>query len=57
MLSQDNRIIKFRTYEKTGVWNYQDREYWVVYNNELPDGNIAEYNLNEKELYIIATIN
>lgn len=57
MLSQDNRIIKFRTYEKTGVWNYQDREYWVVHNNELPDGNIAEYNLNEKELYIIATIN
>lgn len=55
--AQEDRTIKYRTYEKTGVWNYQDREYWVVYNNELPDGNIAEYNLNEKELYIIATIN
>lgn len=32
--------IKFKdkTYEKTGVWNYQNLQYWVVYNGELPDG-------------------
>ena len=57
MLSQDNRTIKFRTYEKTGVWHYQDREYWVVYNNELPENEISKSNLNDNDLYIIATIN
>lgn len=55
--AQEDRTIKYKTYKKTGVWKYQNSEYWVVYNNELPDGNIAEYNLDEKELYIIATIN
>ena len=57
MLLESERTIKFRTYEKTGIWNYQDRKYWVVYNHELPDGESAQYNLDEKSLYIIATIN
>jgi len=55
--AQEDRIIKYKTYEKTGVWNYQNSEYWVAYNGELPDGTNAEYNINSDELFIIATIN
>jgi len=55
--AQEDRTIKYKAYEKTGVWNYQNSEYWVVYNGELPDGANAEYNINSDELFIIATIN
>jgi hypothetical protein len=55
--AQEDRTIKYKTYEKTGVWNYQNSEYWVAYNGELPDGTNAEYNINFEELFIIATIN
>lgn len=55
--AQEDRTIKYKTYEKTGVWNYQNSEYWVAYNGELPDGTNAEYNINFDELFIIATIN
>lgn len=54
--AQEDRTIKYKTYEKTGVWNYQNSQYWVAYNGELPDGT-AEYSLNSDELFIIATIN
>jgi hypothetical protein len=56
-LTQEDRTIKYKTYEKTGVWNYQNSEYWVTYNGELPDGTNEEYNINSDELFIIATIN
>ncbi len=55
--SQEDRAITLKSYEKTGVWNYQNVMYWVVYNGELPDGNQAEYTINSDELYIIAVIN
>ena len=55
--SLEDRIVKYNTYEKTGVWKYQNSEYWVAYNGELPDGNIAAYSINSDELFIIATIN
>jgi len=55
--SLEDRTIKYNTYEKTGVWKYQNSEYWVVYNGELPDGNTAEYSINSDDLFIIATIN
>lgn len=55
--AQEDRTIKYKTYEKTGVWNYQDSQYWVAYNGELPDGNTAEYLINSENLFIIATIN
>lgn len=55
--AQEDRTIKYKTYEKTGVWKYQNSEYWVAYNGELPDGNTAEYSINSDELFIIATIN
>ena len=41
-----DRTIKYKTYEKTGVWNYQNSQYWVVYNGELPDGINYEYTIN-----------
>ena len=56
-LAQEDRSIKYKTYEKTGVWNYQNSQYWVVYNGELPDGTKAEYSINSDDLFIIATIN
>ena len=55
--AQEDRTIKYKTYEKTGVWNYQNSQYWVVYNGELPDGTKAEYSINSDDLFIIATIN
>ena len=55
--AQEDRNIEYKTYEKTGVWNYQNSQYWVVYNGELPDGTKAEYTLNSDELYIITQIN
>lgn len=54
--TKEDRIIKYRTYEKTGIWNYQNSQYWVVYNGELPDGTKAEYSIDSNELLIIATI-
>ncbi|MBO5478890.1 MAG: DUF4362 domain-containing protein [Clostridia bacterium] len=55
--AQEDRTIKYKTYEKTGVWNYQNSQYWVAYNGELPDGTKAQYSINSDELFIIATIN
>jgi hypothetical protein len=55
--SKEDRTITYNTYEKTGVWNYQNSEYWVAYNGEVPDGTNAEYNINNEELLIIAIIN
>lgn len=53
----ENQKITLKTYEKTGVWKYQGSEYWVAYNGELPDGEIAQYSINYDKLFIIATIN
>lgn len=50
----EDRTIKFKTYEKTGIWNYQNEKYWVVYNGELPDGTTAEYSIDPDNLFIIA---
>ena len=55
--AQEDRTIKYKTYEKTGVWNYQNSQYWVAYNGELPDGTATEYSINSDELFIIAIIN
>ena len=55
--AQEDRTIKYSTYEKMGVWNYQNSQYWVAYNGKLPDGTNAQYNLNHDELFIIAVIN
>lgn len=54
---QEDRIITYKTFEKTGVWNYQNSQYWVAYNGDLPDGTKAEYSINSNDLFIIATIN
>ncbi len=50
----EDRTIKFKTYEKTGIWNYQNEKYWVAYNGELPDGTVAEYSIDPDNLFIIA---
>ena len=55
--SLEDRTIKYNTYEKTGIWNYQNSQYWVAYNGHLPDGTNALYSINSDELFIIATIN
>lgn len=54
---EEDRKITLKVYEKTGVWNYQNTEYWVVYNGELPDGKTAEYTLDSDGLFIITKIN
>lgn len=54
---QEDRTIKYNTYEKNGIWNYQNSQYWVVYNGELPEGTTAEYSINSDDLFIITTIN
>ena len=56
-LAQEDRTIKYETYEKTGVLNYQNSQYWVAYNGELSDENTAEKLINSGDLFIIATIN
>lgn len=55
--AQEDRIIEYKTYERIGVWNYQNSEYWVAYNGELPDDTGAEYSISSDELFIITTIN
>lgn len=55
--AQKDRTIKYKNYEKTGIWNYQNSQYWVVYNGELPDGTKTQYTINSDELFIIAAIN
>lgn len=55
--AQEDRTIKCKTYEETGVWKCQNSQYWVVYNGELPDATKAEYSINPDDLFIIATIN
>lgn len=55
--AQEDRTIKYKTYEKTGVWNYVNSQYWVAYNGELPNDTKAEYSINSNDLFIIATIN
>lgn len=55
--AQEDRIIKYKTYEKTGVWNYKGSQYWVAYNGELPDEANTDYAINSDDLFIIATIN
>lgn len=55
---QEDRTIKYNTYEKTGIWNYQNLQYWVAYNGDLPDSTEYLINLaNSNDLFIIATIN
>ena len=54
--AQEDRTIKYKTYEKTGVWNYANSQYWVAYNGELPNDPKAEYLINSNDLFIIATI-
>lgn len=55
--AQEDRTIKYKTYEKTGIWNYLNLQYWVAYNGELPDRTAAEYSINSDDLFIITTIN
>lgn len=55
--AQEYRTIKYKTYEKTGVWNYANSQYWVAYNGKLPDEKYTEYSIDPDELFIIATIN
>ena len=56
--AQEDKTIKYNTYEKTGIWNYQNLQYWVAYNGELPDGTEYLINLvNSDDLFIIETIN
>lgn len=55
--TKEDRTIEYKTYEKTGVWNYQNSEYWVAYNGELPDGTKADYSIDSEKLFIIAAIN
>ena len=56
--SQEDRTIKYKTYEKTGIWNYQNSQYWIAYNGDLPDSTEYLINLaNSNDLFIIATIN
>lgn len=55
-LAQEDRTIKYKTYEKTGIWNYQNSQYWVAYNGELPNEIIAEKLINSGDLFIITTI-
>mgnify|MGYP004702166583 FL=1 len=55
--AQEDRTIKYKTYEKTGVWNYVNSQYWVAYNGELHNDTKAEYSINSNDLFIIATIN
>lgn len=54
--SPNDMTIKYKTYEKTGVWNYNNLQYWVAYNGKLPDSINAEYSINSDDLYIIAII-
>lgn len=53
---QEDRVIKYKTYEKTGVWSYKNFEYWVAYDGELPEGT-SEDTINSDELFVISTIN
>ena len=55
--TQEDRTIKYKVYEKTGEWKYQNSLYWIVYNGELPDGVNYEYTINSDELFIIVTMN
>lgn len=55
--AQEDRTIRYKTYEKTGIWNYQNSQYWVAYNGELPDGTKAQYSIDSDELVIITVIN
>lgn len=55
--AQKDRTIKYKTYEKIGVWNYQNSQYWVAYNGELPAKDIAQNFINDKDLFIITMIN
>ena len=54
--AQEDRKIEYKMYEKTGVWNYQNSQYWVAYNKELPDTK-AEYSFDSEDLFIIAIMN
>lgn len=54
--AEEDRNILLKIYEKTGVWEYQGEDYWVVYNGELPEGKTAEYTINADELFIITAI-
>lgn len=54
---QKKKTIKYKPYEKTGVWNYNNRQYWVVYNEELSNNTKAESSINSDSLFIITTIN
>ncbi len=55
--SQKDRGIKYQEYEKIGKWNYQNSQYWVAYNGELPSGEKAENSISDKEMFIITKIN
>lgn len=55
--AKEDRNIKLNTYEKTGIWNYQSSEYWVVYNGELPSEVTESYSNNTNKLFIITKIN
>ncbi len=55
--AKEDRTIKYKTYEKTGVWNYNNLQYWVAYNGELPNNTKAEFSINSDDLLIITTIN
>ncbi len=52
--AKEERTIKYKVYEKIGVWNYKDFKYWVAYNEELPKSLESD---NSDNLFIIATIN
>jgi len=51
--AQEDRNIKYKTYEKVGIWNYQNSQYWVAYNGKLPDGTKTQYSIDSDDLFII----
>lgn len=56
LLNSEDRTIKYMTFEKTGIWNYNNIQYWVAYNGNLTNVGNSNFIFDDSNLFIIATI-
>ena len=56
LLNIEDRTIKYMTFEKIGILNYNNSQYWVTYNGDLTKVDNSNFVFDNNKLFIIATI-
>lgn len=52
--SEEDKTIKYQSYEKINVWLHDNARYWVAYNGTLPDSEIDE--TDDENFFVITAL-